>query len=152
MQVDSGTLLAHACFPNAQIVRAEVYLVKSAHASFPNTREMPPIQHTSAYFSIRQHTSAYVSICNTSAYVCNLISKLQRNATDSVLSLLTRATQLTRFTGTKIPILKRMDSKHQRNAPHSAYVSICQHTSAYVSIRLQPVFQTAEKCPRFCMP
>ncbi len=79
-------------------------------------------QHASAYVSIRQHTSAYVS------------RRMQK-----VLSL--RLDNVTWFCSVQLSYLSlplgmmHCSSRSAKTPVNSSYVSIRQHTSAYVSIR-----------------
>jgi len=96
--------------------------------------------HTSAYGSIRQHTPAYASggTCASSAERPLPLAPSRRTRAGAVMSTL--------------PAIESTSSSTSRSCPPlsattpSAYVSIRQHTSAYVSI-LQHTSSTSRSCP-----
>jgi len=87
-------------------------------------------QHTSAYVSIRQHTSTYVSIRqHKSAHVS--IPALHRPLASSSLA----AYPVLHLVESALQVTEAHDAAGDLRAPpRSAYVSIRQHTSAYVCV------------------
>ena len=97
--------------------------------------------HTSAYVSIRQHTSAYVSIrqhtlarrMHMSAYVRRPTESYEYECTPHA-SAYVSIRQLARCIRQHTPAGQKCRMSMNAHCPQAAYVSIRQHSSAYVCV------------------